>query len=594
MTQQFYSHSVAKQRYDLRLLSKDTWLGRWIRTLEQAEIDNELISKIRYLAANLLRIFWHVFISTLGRLLDILQPLHSKKLEKVQASRHPTQHPLQSLYGYHTGTLHPGFKAQFFNMSEEFTRIELSVVEGQIPHHLTGQLFYMAGGIIRRGSEVVPHYFGAHGMVIGIKFEEGIAKLSNRFIRDWEFINLMKHNKIHASGVRIAAEEDIAFFERLRGILQRPFTPMTTVHNIIVTRWGSSFLAHGEISEATNIDYDTLNTLTKSHYFCDGLDAVLALSSVHVNEDIDGKIYGLMGLFHGDKYIFSYDPQTNQRTAISKIHRDYNFYVHSFFITQNYIVVVLPPMFIGSFFRVLWDSIFSAFEYRPQMGTHIYILEKASGRMVKAMHVTNEGSDFFHCVGAYEQGEQITLYRNRSGAAYPYEGFLLHNLTQSVPDFAPIYLERMTISLHHKKTSVTLQQVRDDFFEFPRINPRFVGRRFRYAYGLSSQTRRYYDKLIHIDLDSGEILHAWYDPEMIPYDPCVIANPQKGEREQDVLILMLAYHMSEHKSYLLIFDENLSLLTKADIGIAVPKCIHSTYYERPDLNSTIHKQSQPY
>ena len=70
----------------------------------------------------------------------------------------------------------------YCNVEKELTNIQLKTIKGKIPKDLAGTLYRNGPGILERNGQWVHHPFDGDGMITSINFEDGNAKISNRFI----------------------------------------------------------------------------------------------------------------------------------------------------------------------------------------------------------------------------------------------------------------------------------------------------------------------------------------------------------------------------------------------------------------------------
>ena len=83
----------------------------------------------------------------------------------------------------------------YFNVTQELSDVQLEISKGTIPNNLQGRLFRNGPGRLERGGKWVHHPFDGDGMITAIRFNQGKAFLSNRFVRTQEWEEEEKENR---------------------------------------------------------------------------------------------------------------------------------------------------------------------------------------------------------------------------------------------------------------------------------------------------------------------------------------------------------------------------------------------------------------
>ncbi|MEO1002287.1 MAG: carotenoid oxygenase family protein [Cyanobacteria bacterium J06638_7] len=141
----------------------------------------------------------------------------------------------------------------FRNVASELSGEPLSAARGAIPPELGGCLYRNGPGRLERGGRWVHHPFDGDGMITALHFEQGRARISNRFVRTtgWQ------------------AEEAAGRFvyrgvfgtEKPGGLLANAFDlRLKNIANTHVVRLGEQLLALWEAAEPHALDPDTLET----------------------------------------------------------------------------------------------------------------------------------------------------------------------------------------------------------------------------------------------------------------------------------------------------------------------------------------------
>lgn len=143
--------------------------------------------------------------------------------------------------------------SSFRNVVSELSAVPLTAARGTIPPELSGSLYRNGPGRLERGGRWVHHPFDGDGMITALRFEDGQARLSNRFVRTagWQ------------------AEEEAGRFvyrgvfgtQKPGGVLANAFDlRLKNIANTHVVRLGEQLLALWEAAEPHALDPDTLET----------------------------------------------------------------------------------------------------------------------------------------------------------------------------------------------------------------------------------------------------------------------------------------------------------------------------------------------
>ncbi len=141
----------------------------------------------------------------------------------------------------------------FRNVVSELTAVPLSAARGSIPDELSGCLYRNGPGRLERGGRWVHHPFDGDGMITALRFADGRAQLSNRFVRTdgWQ------------------AEEEAGRFvyrgvfgtQKPGGLLANAFDlRLKNIANTHVVGLGDQLLALWEAAEPHALDPQTLET----------------------------------------------------------------------------------------------------------------------------------------------------------------------------------------------------------------------------------------------------------------------------------------------------------------------------------------------
>jgi torulene dioxygenase len=113
--------------------------------------------------------------------------------------------------------------------------------------------------------------------------------------------------------------------------------------------------------------------------------------------------------------------------------------------------------------------------------------------------------------------------------------------------------------------------------ELPTINPSFLTRRHRYAYGTADRLKSsFMDGIVKFD-NVTQTAIFWETEAHTPGEPIFVANPEGYEEDDGVLLTVVLDGINE-KSYLLVLDaKDLKELGRAEVAGPVAFGFHGAY-----------------
>lgn len=254
--------------------------------------------------------------------------------------------------------------------------------------------------------------------------------------------------------------------------------------------------------------------------------------------------------------------------------------MHSFAVTENYIILVEYPLVVRPldlFFRR--RPFIECFRWEPDRGTRFIVVDR-NGHGLRGTH--HSAPIFaFHHINAYEQDDQLVL----DLAAYEDKNIIdslyLDQLRDEAGAVPLAELARYRIPLDG--SSVTCEPMMDLTVELPRINYRACNtkrHRFVYAVSRTAAAHGIYNRLVKADLVTGES-EEWAEDSCFPGEPVFVASP--GARVEDEgVVHSVVLDVKRRKSFLLVLDaHSFRELGRAEVPQHVPFGFHGQFYEQP-------------
>jgi beta,beta-carotene 9',10'-dioxygenase len=253
-------------------------------------------------------------------------------------------------------------------------------------------------------------------------------------------------------------------------------------------------------------------------------------------------------------------------------------YVHSFGMSERYLILVESPLVVDPLrLRFSGKPFIRNYEWEASRGMRFHLVEKASGRVTRTAR--GEASFAFHHVNAFDDGGDVLVDLVTYPEATIIDQLLLDKLRSKDPVAATGSLTRFRIGASE---TVAREHLSDLGIELPRFDyRRRAGRRYRYAYGVGNEvTGNFLDSLVKLDLDRATA-KSWHEEDCYPGEPVFVEAPRMAN-EDDGVILSVVLDARAATSYLLILDASTFVeLARAEVPHHIPFGFHGNYIAAP-------------
>ncbi|XP_066499980.1 retinal Mueller cells isomerohydrolase-like isoform X2 [Hoplias malabaricus] len=425
----------------------------------------------------------------------------------------------------------------------------------------------------------------------------------------------------------------VAYPDPCKNIFSRFFTYFKGVEvtdNCLVNIYpiGEDFYACTETNFITKINPDTLETIEKVN-LCNYVSINGMTAHPHIEQD--GTVYNIGNCF-GKNMQFAYNivkiPSAQKDTSdpIAKSNVVVQFpsserfkpsYVHSFGITEKYLVFVETPIKINllkflSSWSITGTNYMDCFETNEKMGTWFHLATKHPGEYIDYKFRTS-AFNVFHHINCYEDEDFIVVdLCTWKGYEFVYNYLYLANLKQnwdevkksamSAPQpevrryVLPLDVYRVEpgknlISLAYTTATAVMRSDGTVWldpevlfsgprqaFEFPQINYRkHNGKDYTFVYGLGLN-HFIPDRICKLNVKNKET-RIWQEADSYPSEPLFVQNPDAQEEDDGVLLTIVVNPgAAKRPAYLLILDaRDLTEIARAEIDVIVPVTLHGMY-----------------
>lgn len=405
------------------------------------------------------------------------------------------------------------------------------VIRGELPPVLTGTLF--RNGPNPRFPTPATHWFGGDGMIHAISLANGRAAYRNRWVRTPKWRDEDRAGR--------------ALFRTFAGKV--PDAPEWVgddrgVANTNIVWHANRLLALEEGHRPTLMAPRTLDTLGYADY-----GAQQGPFTAHPKIDPQT----------GEMFFFGYNadgPLTRGITVgtigpdgrlarYAKFDAPYCSMVHDFMMTSRHLLIPILPL-TGSRERV-------------EKGLPAYAFEAGRAAMIGVMRRDAPAADLrwyegpacyvFHAMNAWETDHalvaDVMVYDEAPLFPRP-DG------SPGDPSRQQAYLARWTFDLADGCGAFTSERLCDIPGEFPRIDERFAGRRYRHGWFAASRPgEEGLSGIVHIDVSAGASRTCWLPSDDATSEPVFVP---RGTEEGDGWILAVVWRGASNSSELLVFD----------------------------------------
>ncbi|EFR04243.1 carotenoid cleavage dioxygenase 1 [Nannizzia gypsea CBS 118893] len=346
------------------------------------------------------------------------------------------------------------------------------------------------------------------------------------------------------------------------------------------------------------------------------------MSAAHAKSDpVTGDVYNFnleFGMTPTYR-VFTVSRSTGKTSILATITNATPAYIHSIFLTENYVVLcVWNSFFAANGVKILWTrNILDAIgEYDPSRPAKWYVVDRRTpengGRGLVASFESNPFF-CFHSVNAYEVPSQtgsgtdiiadLVAYDNLN----PLKCFYLDNLKSNSPnagktkaanEFSSALVRYRLLNNSLEATREAAQTVRKAVIEYksepiqspelPTMNPRFITRPHRYIYAVNfTGSSTFFDGLVKMDTKTHKS-KFWSrhgqsagEPIFVPRTkgPLIdISAGDDGSDEDDGVLLSVVLDGLSGNSYLLVLDaKTMTEVGRAEVNGAIGFGFHGIH-----------------
>jgi all-trans-8'-apo-beta-carotenal 15,15'-oxygenase len=419
------------------------------------------------------------------------------------------------------------WSAGFRSLSEEHD-YRVDAIDGAVPPALRGTLFRNGSGRNDLSGQWFAHWFDGDGMVQAIRFDADGIRYRNRYVDTPQYRDETHARRIVHRG-----------FGKMRpgGVLANTFRMAANVSNTSVVMIDDRLLSLWEGGPPYELDPATLDTRGIEDF----AGAMKAFSAHPRTDPATGELFNF-GIDYGRRCTLTpYRLQRDRLTKLPPVTLPYPVMNHDFVLTEHYLVFCLGPILVKPVMFLLGLSSFDrALHWEGGKPTRILLVPRDGGA---PRFIETDAFFQFHFANAYEDDGAIVLDVCRYPDFATIGQALRDYWRSDWPADGMSTLTRLTIDLGSGRVE-SRPFAAGSSNEFPKFDPRRVGRRYRYAYiacNPADRARGLQQRLGKVDLESGAVATHDFGPHGYVGEPYFIPT---GTEEDDGVIVTLVFDAS--------------------------------------------------
>ncbi len=465
------------------------------------------------------------------------------------------------------------FELGFSKTKEEISLNQLPV-QGTIPAWLEGTLIRNGPGTFEVGQQTYRHWFDGLAMLHKFSFAGGRVSYANKFLETRAYREAMETGKISYS--EFATDPCRSLFARVMAVFNPKITDSAKVS---VAKIADQYMALAETPIQVQFDPDTLESVGVFDY---EKETTGHMTTVHPQFDFErDEVYNLVTRFSRVSD-YQFYKVANGRAApqmVGSIPVKEPAYIHSFGMTENYMILAEFPLVVNPLKLLLWlKPYIENFQWKPERGTPFWVLNRHTGELVGRY----ESDSFFgfHHVNAFERDDELVV----DIVAYPdadiIHAFYLNRLKDTAAELPFGNLRRYRIPLQGQ--TATYETISDVCMELPRFDYDHYNMRgdYRYVYASSvnpQQRQGFYNQIVKVDIETGQS-RAWFEADSYPGEPIFVPAPHRKSEDEGV-ILSVVLDAERGNSYLLVLDaQTFTEQGRAELPQPVLFGYHGAYF----------------
>lgn len=445
-------------------------------------------------------------------------------------------------------------------------------VAGQLPPWLSGALVRNGPARFEVGAQRYRHWFDGLSMLHRFAFANGAVSYANKYLQSRDYREAQETGRIPLSG--FATDPCRSIFQRFFAL----FSQGTTENgNVNLTQVADSYIAMTEVPMPVAFDLKTLKTLGVFDYGGDALPGAITTAHPHLDATSCSLVNYITEMGRTSKYnVYHIPPGQQRRELIGAVPVEQPAYMHSFGMTENFVVLAEFPLVVNPL-RLLFRSrpFIENFEWQPARGARFIAMSKRDGTIK-----TWSAAAFFafHHINAFEQSGDIVLDIAAFNDKSLIDAFYLDRMRAGDPIPAAQFRRyRLPANGAHADYEVLV----GENIELPRLNYKQSNAQdYRFAYGAGNRADRpgdFFNQLVKVDVRERSA-RTWLQDGCYVGEPVFVAAPG-ATAEDDGVILSVILNAATSTSFLLVLDAaSFTEIARAEVPHHIPFGFHGQFF----------------
>ena len=473
------------------------------------------------------------------------------------------------------------WSSAYQNVELELNNINLEISKGNCIRELNGTLFKNGPGILERDGQWLHHPFDGDGMITAIKFEDGKATFTNKFVKTKGYLEEQKKNKFLYRGV-FGTQKKGGFLNNLFDL------NLKNIANTHVIKLGDELLALWEAAGPHALNPNNLETigLTTLKGVLKKNEAFSAHPKIDLNSKSAKEVLVTFGVQTGPQSTIRLMEFANNGEKAGELIFDRKdklngfAFLHDFAITTNWAIFLQNAIDFNPLPFVMGQKgAAQCLKSSPNKKAKFFIIPRESGLYKgEAPLVIDAPEGFvFHHVNAYEEEGNIILdsiFYDDFPSVGPDEDFRDIDFEK----YPAGKLKRSIINLQNLFSEIhtTSQQT----CEFAVINPKFTGIKASFSWMACTNEKTGnapLQAIKKINLLTKEELVWSAAPRGFVSEPVMVPKTN-SKIEDEGYLLILIWNGARRGSDLIILDsQNLNHLSTYELPINIPHGLHGSW-----------------
>lgn len=444
--------------------------------------------------------------------------------------------------------------------------------EGEIPLWLEGSLINNGPAQFEIGNTQFKHWFDGFAMLKKFHFHQGKVSFQNRFLHSQQYLQSQALQNL--SRDEFGTYSHGSWLKTLFHKIARRGEPIYDNCNVNTSLFATQYVALTESSEIIAFDIADLNTIGSVN-FEDNLPGEFSLAHPQFSTNT-GEIFNInIKIGKTCQYhVYKLAPESKKREIIATIKSDHFFYMHSFSITENYIILFKTPYRINQWKIMLGMTLAESFYWQEGVPAYFIFIHRHTKEIIE---IETDPFSYLHSVNAFEKGNEVIIDLVSYDKGNPYNQFYLDNLKSDNPKLLKPNMSRFVINSQKKQCKKEI--LTENFVEFPRIYYKAKnGLKYEYVYSILMEGRDLFSNAIQkLNVHSGDI-KIWRKHNYYTSEPIFVAKKESSLEDEGVLLFIAYNSQTEISSLFILNAQTMEQMAEVFLPFHLSFSLHSNFY----------------